>query len=442
VAFANGDGGTIAIGVKNSTCEIVGISREEQFSLADGFCDSISKSITPQIVPSINYQDIDGKTLLLLTVRHGQNTPYYIKKEGPIEGVYIRVGATTRHAEDERVKELILLGQNKSYDEMIDNENPATEEEIASLCSAITRYKPDENKTVTVGNLVSWKLLKQGENNYYPSRAFNLLTRNSEYFAKIQCALFKGDDKVDFLDRKEFGGPLYEQIENACVFVMQHINKGAQIDSLVRKDIYELPPASVRELIVNAVLHRNYLLHSSIQVSIFDDRLEIIVPGGLYDGLTKDEMLSGYSSIRNRLLADTFLRMGLVEKWGTGIKRVFKECDENGIPHPEYAVESNSIRIELYRRNHKAEQVTGQVTGQVTEQVTEQVKRLAGILSEPLSAKEILSKLGLKHRPTLMQDYIQPALQAKFIELTQPASPNSPTQKYRLTEQGQQLTKE
>jgi predicted HTH transcriptional regulator len=295
------------------------------------------------------------------------------------------------------------------------------------------RYKPDENKNVSVKNLVSWKLLKQTGSTLHPSAAFNLLTCNTEYFAKIQCALFKGTEKVDFLDRKEFGGPLYEQIENACVFVMQHINKGAQIDGLVRQDRYELPPAAVRELIVNAVLHRNYLLHSSIQVSLFDDRLELLVPGGLYDGLTKEEMLSGYSSIRNRLLADTFLRMGIVEKWGTGIKRVFKECDAYGIERPEYTVESSGIRIVLYRENRHTEQAT--------EQATEQVQKLINILDTPLSIKDILVKLGLKHRPTLLQDYIQPALRSKLIEMTVPDKPSSPKQKYVLTKAGKKLVR-
>src|SRR5574344_959675 len=161
VAFCNGNGGTIVFGIKDSTCTIVGISREEQFTLADGICDTISQTITPQIVPSITYQNIDGKLLLFVTIRHGQNTPYYIKKEGPVDGVYIRVGATSRRAEEERVKELILLGQNKSYDEMINEVQKASKEEIDSLCAAIMRYKPDENKQVSVENLVSWKLLKQ-----------------------------------------------------------------------------------------------------------------------------------------------------------------------------------------------------------------------------------------------------------------------------------------
>ena len=96
---------------------------------------------------------------------------------------------------------------------------------------------------------------------------------------------------------------------------LQHINKGARINGLVREDMYELPVAAIRELIVNAIMHRNYLEHFCIQVSVFDDRIEVLSPGGLYGGLTKKEMLSGRSSIRNRLIrADIFRKMHIVEK--------------------------------------------------------------------------------------------------------------------------------
>ena len=172
------------------------------------------------------------------------------------------------------------------------------------------------------------------------------------HFAQVQCGVFRGTDKVFFIDRKEYSGPIYEQIENAYNFVMQHINIGAKIEGLYRKDIPEIPAEAIRELIVNAVMHRNYLSHSYIQVCIFDDRLEMTSPGGLYGGLTIEKMLKGSSSIRNELIADTFLRMGIVEKWGTGIKRIADLCHEHGLGEVEYSSDDESFTA-IIRRTRK-----------------------------------------------------------------------------------------
>lgn len=152
-----------------------------------------------------------------------------------------------------------------------------------------------------------------------------------------------------FIDRKEYTGPIYEQIENTYNFVLQHINIGAKIEGLYRKDIPEIPAEAIRELIVNAVMHRNYLSHSYIQVCIYDDRLEITSPGGLYGGLTIEQVLNGSSSIRNELIADIFLKMGIVEKWGTGIKRIRDLCKEHGLGEVLYSADDFSFTATIMR---------------------------------------------------------------------------------------------
>ena len=108
------------------------------------------------------------------------------------------------------------------------------------------------------------------------------MTNNTFPFAKIQCALFKGTERVIFIDKRDFEGPLYEQIEEAYEFVLKHINLGAEINGLVRTDTYELPTEAIREAIVNAMTHRNFLDRSCVQVAVYDDRVEITSPGMLY----------------------------------------------------------------------------------------------------------------------------------------------------------------
>ena len=185
-----------------------------------------------------------------------------------------------------------------------------------------------------------------------PTNAFVLLTDNTFPFAKIQCALFKGTERVVFIDKRDFEGPLYEQIEEAYEFVLKHINLGAEIRGLVRKDAYELPTEAIREAIVNAVTHRNFLDRACVQVAVYDDRVEVTSPGMLYGGLTIEQIKEGGSKIRNRCIAEVFSRMKIIESWGTGIKRMFSSCKEYGVREPELLEIGDSFRVNLYRPSY------------------------------------------------------------------------------------------
>ena len=347
VAFSNGKGGRIVFGVDNSTLDIVGIDNAKVFKFMDSLANMISDSIQPQVNPRITFETINEKTIVIAEILPGQNQPYYLKLEGGLDGVYVRIAATTRKAEREKIRELMLLGEGKSYDKIFERHAPANEKYVKALCQVIGKYC--QKCPVKLENMLGWGLLKEENGNLFPSVAYRLLAENDLHFARIQCGVFKGTDKVFFLDRKEFDGPIHEQIENAYNFILQHINMGAEIKGLYRKDIPEIPIEVIRELIVNAVMHRNYLAHSNIQVCIFDDRVEITNPGGLYGGLTMEKMLSGISSIRNELIADVFLKMGIVEKWGTGIKRVRELCRENGLNEVVYTADEEFFTATIYR---------------------------------------------------------------------------------------------
>ena len=102
--------------------------------------------------------------------------------------------------------------------------------------------------------------------------------------------------------------------------MLRNIRLGVVIDGLVRKESYELHLVAIREMIINAHCYRNLTDDSCVQVAIYDDRLEVSSPGGLYNGLTYEELMQGHSKIRNRVIASVFNKMGLVESWGTGVK--------------------------------------------------------------------------------------------------------------------------
>ena len=101
---------------------------------------------------------------------------------------------------------------------------------------------------------------------------------------------------------------------------------------------------------MNAALHRSYLQPSSIQVAVYDDRVEITSPGRWVPGMSEKNIREGYSRVRNHALAEAFDYMGVCEKWGSGLSRVFQEMQNRGLPEPEFIETELYLRVNLYRR--------------------------------------------------------------------------------------------
>ncbi|PWR75461.1 Fic family protein [Methanospirillum stamsii] len=146
--------------------------------------------------------------------------------------------------------------------------------------------------------------------------------------------------------------------------------------------------------------------------------------------MTIEDVKQGVSKIRNRVLARVFRELDLIEQWGSGFRRILREAEELGLSEPVIEEIGMRVRVTIF--------LAEQLKIHVTEQVTEQVIRLIHCLKDKdLSVKEMISCLGMSHRPTFMYDYLKPAMDGGFVEMTQPDSPKSPTQKYRLSRKGQ-----
>lgn len=153
-------------------------------------------------------------------------------------------------------------------------------------------------------------------------------------------------------------------------YASQFFELGAKLEGIYRKDIYELPPDSIRELIINAVMNCSFLQNSHIQVAIYDDRLEITSPGGLMPGVTLDKMKEGYSKIRNRALAHAFSYMNLIEAWGSGIPKLMEAMQEYGLREPEFRDMEIGFRINLYRNVEETRMGTDQGVQKVDQGVS------------------------------------------------------------------------
>ncbi len=359
VAFSNGRGGRIVFGIDDKTMEVVGMNPDTIFRTMDSITNAISDSCEPPIYPDISLQAIDSKVVIVVEIPSGAMRPYYIKRQGFIEGTYVRVAGTSRHAEGYMLKELILEGQNRYFDSEPCQELQVTTEDIEKLCRelkevAIKNTWNDSEKAavrdVTQNVLLSWGILKEENGKILPTNAYALLTGQMKMQPVIQCAVFKGTTRAYFVDRREYDGPIQRQVEAAFLYVLEKINMGMQIKGIYRQDVYELPVDSVRELIANAAAHRSYLEPGNIQVAIFDDRLEVTSPGMLLNTVSLKKMVEGYSKLRNPAIANAFAYMKIIEKWGTGIPKILRECREYGLPEPKLVDFDGDFRANMYRR--------------------------------------------------------------------------------------------
>ena len=358
VAFANGTGGKIIFGIADKTREVVGFDKENVFKKMDAIANAVSDSCEPAIIPDITLQTVDGKTVIVVEISEGRQRPYYIKALGREGGVYVRVAGTTRLADEYMVKELLFEGSNRYYDQALCTGLNITDEDIDALCKAMkeqaVKNAHNEEQKASIKDvgrqqLRSWGVLIERDGKDYPSNAFAILAGNGGLHVATQCGVFKGTTKAVFVDRREYTGPLWKQIDEAFQFVLRNIHLGATIVGVYRQDIYEIPTDAIRELIINAMVHRSYLDHGTIQVAVYDNRLEITSPGKLPMGQTLERMKEGYSKIRNEALAHAFSYMNLIEHWGSGIPRIIEKVKAAGLREPEFIGGEVDLRINIYR---------------------------------------------------------------------------------------------
>ena len=355
VAFANGTGGKIIFGIADQTREVVGFDKEDVFKKMDAIANAVSDSCEPAIIPDISLQTIDGKTVIVAEIPEGRQRPYYIKALGREGGVYVRVAGTTRLADEYMVRELMFEGSNRYFDQALCSGLTITDEEIDALCKSMkeqavknahTEGQKASIKDVGRQQLRSWGILIERDGKDYPSNAYAILTGHGGLHVATQCGVFKGTTKAVFVDRREYTGPLWEQIEEAFQFVLRNIHLVQLLSAFTARIFGEIPPDAIRELIVNAMVHRSYLDHDMIQVAVYDNRLEITSPKTA-DGQTLERMKEGYSKIRNEALAHAFSYMNLIEHWGSGIPRIIEKVKAAGLREPEFMVEKICVSISI-----------------------------------------------------------------------------------------------
>jgi len=346
VAFANTAGGSIVIGVRDRTKEVVGITNPlaEEERLANAFVDGIQ----PLLIPDIRIHSWRDRELIVVTIPHAIG-PYYLRSEGPESGVYIRLGSTNRRAGPEMIAEIRLLSRNTFFDEQPRTEISSEEVDFraaSELFAAVSRPL-NSPKRKSLGLVVEYRGQEVPTNG-----AVLLFGKNrSRLFpdANIRCARFRGTDTSRFIDQTEIDEHLPKAVESAISFVERHTLQSFEIGRIRRRERAQYPPPVIREAIINAVVHADYSIGGTgTKLAIFDDRIEITNPGLLPFGLTIEAALSGVSRLRNRVIGRTFRELGLIEQWGSGIGRMLAVCAEVDLKPPRFEEIGTNFRVTLF----------------------------------------------------------------------------------------------
>lgn len=329
VAFSNRAGGLIVIGVSDDG-EAVGVDQDSVDSTLDNISSIIHDMVTPMILPEIYSNRVNDKTVVVIRIFPGATTPYFIKSYGKIKGTFIRVGKTNIQADEERINELERQRFNISFDE--DTPYEASELDIEELCKLLSIHM---KKEIDKEQLYILKLIKiYGEIEYFTNAALIILGKLPN--SGIRCAKFKDDSGNVFLYKREFYGNIFEQLQNAVSFIGD----------------LEIPIIAVKEVIVNALIHRDYaIIGSEIKIAVYESRIEIISPGDLPKTITVEDILSGSgrSETRNKVVARVIKECGLMDQWGSGINRMVSLCNEVGLKAPIIKEEGIFVRVTFFR---------------------------------------------------------------------------------------------
>lgn len=325
-AFSNYNGGTILFGVDDNG-NVKGLPDVKQA------CLDIENKINDSISPQPDYTlEVQSDNVIKLAVKSGIQKPYLYKSKA-----YKRNDTATIEVDTLELSRLILEGKNIKFEQL-----PCKEQDLSF---EILHQKLKESIQIDTFNIDTLKTLNLYDNVKGYNNAAGLLA-DKNHFPGIDIVKF-GENISIIQKRVTFENKSILEVYDQTIEIFRDYYRYEIIQGAERKNIEKIPEAAFREAIANALIHRAWDVESQIRILMFDDRIEIISPGGLPAGITEEEYLSGKLSVlRNRNLANVFYRLGFVEIFGTGITRI-KQLYMEGLRKPDFEVSENTIKIVL-----------------------------------------------------------------------------------------------
>ena len=353
-AFANGLGGTLIFGISDKD-EIIGLDNYKKDS--ENISEIIKTKIEPLPKVTLKHYLIEDKNIIILFVHSGKETPYYFT-EGGHQTAYIRLGNESIPAKNNDLINLILKGKNRSYDSLETN----IKKDNVSFTKLKSLYYLKTGNEFTDSDLESFGLVNK--DSFLTNAGALLADEPIIKHSRIFCTRWNGLDMTsgieEALNDSEFEGSILLLLQNAENFIKVNTKKKWKKGNESRIEMPDYPERAIQEVLVNAIIHRDYaVIGSEIHIDIYDDRIEIYSPGGMFDGsFIQEQNIMEISSLRrNPIIADLFNRIHLMERRGSGLKKIISSY-KNAINYTqekevEFKSTQKDFKVILKNLNYK-----------------------------------------------------------------------------------------
>lgn len=472
-AFANDihnlGGGYILVGVE----EIDGRPVLPPVGIPENQLDGIQKellnlghtAIQPAYHPICSPVTVGDSTVLVIWVPGGATRPYKARVSLGEKGDwawYIRKQSSTVKAKGSDERDLLALAANVPFDDRpnqqttLDDLNPKLLREFLKEVGSELNTEGEDHAA-----LCRQMNLADGPDEALFPKNVGLLFFNEhpeKFFpaTQIDVLFFPDGAGGDQFEEKEFKGPLSQITREALSYIQRNYLKQRVIKHPDRAEadrVWNFAYVAIEEAVVNAVYHRSYEIREPVEIRIDREEIAILSFPGPDRSIKLAQLQNGKAisrCYRNRRIGEFLKELELTEGRSTGIPKMLRATQANGSPDPVFETDDDHThfitRLPIHPAFQGSEesppQVTPQVTPQATPQVTPQVNELLRAIQGEQRRDELMGALGLKDRKHFRKEYLEPALKGGWLELTQPDSPKSPTQRYRLTEKGYQWQQE
>ncbi len=406
------------------------------------------EQMTPVVRPVFTVYEDAGKVFVSAEIPPVDITerPCFKTAKGRMLGSYIRVGDA-----DKPMTEYEVYSYEAFRKKYRDDIRPVAQVGVQDLdqdrlAQYVLRRKQDRPHFATLELSQLYDLIGVTKNgdvtlaavllfSPYPQAYFPQLSIIATHVPGTEMGLLD-EQGQRFIDSKRLEGTLPEMLEQAVGFVRNNMQVSTRIDPATgrRMDRPEYPLDAVRETILNALVHRDYSIHTEgmpIQLTMYSDRLEVANPGGLYGRLTVDQLGKVQPDTRNPVLVTAMESLGQTENRYSGIPRIQHAMAELGLPAPVFVNTRSNFSVTL---RNKSDAATQKASGPASDVPAEDPKGLLAFCRQPRSRAEIIAYLGIPSAQYALRRYLDPLVEAGAIRLSLPDKPRSPRQTYRTAE--------
>ena len=388
-AFANTQGGALLIGV-NDAGEIVGVT--VQAETVQSWINQCKQITSPRLIPDIELVQIENKTVAIVSIGE-----YPIKPVACKGRYFKRVVNANHQMSATEISDAHIKLINSSWDYHPDPEHTLasiSEDKVQAFAAAIKVDAP----FITV--LEKFELVKQGR----PTFACHLLfSKNDVFLSTIEAGRFASPTLIkDSITSRD---TLIEQVQRIMDFMVKQTNKAYIITGNPRREErWDYPMDALREIVINMIVHRDYRSANDSTIKVFDDRIEFFNPGNLLDDLTVEKIKTGNykSHLRNKQIATIFKELELIEKYGSGVRRVIDAFVAYGLPQPEFEATQGGMAVTVFKAVNEG--VRGGVNGGVSGGVNGGVNTVSAhllllIQAQPgIKTSELVAQTGKAQR--------------------------------------------